>query len=55
MLDDCLFITKYGLSSILLLLTFIGLTNSNMLQYKPFLIHHLMYLISSVFVLRILI
>lgn len=44
MINDCMFILKYGLNSILLLI-FIGIMKLNILQQQPFLIHQLMYLI----------
>lgn len=54
MINDCMFITKYGLNSILLLLIFIGIMKLNILQQQPFLIHQLMYLISCLFIMRLL-
>lgn len=54
MINDCMFISKYGLNSILLLLIFIGIMKLNILQQQPFLIHQLMYLISCLFIMRLL-
>ena len=53
MINDCMFILKYGLNSILLLI-FIGIMKLNILQQQPFLIHQLMYLISCLFIMRLL-